>query len=186
MKKIKFAMFSALLVASLGITACSGKKSETDTADTTVSELTAADTTVSEVTVAETTDEESSSTTADTTSAEDETLTEKENTEYYRRYARFLQAIIGTKNMEDLSELFVYPSYIGIDDGITVNNKDEFMALDADKVFTDELIEAVNSADVDSIDLSEAGFVMAGPSGKPSVTFGLDKEGSIGITRIDY
>ena len=88
--------------------------------------------------------------------------------------------------MNDLAELLVYPSYIGIDDGIVVNNRTEFMALDADKVFTDALIEAVKTADVSSNELTKAGFIVGDPSGKPAVTFGLDKEGSIGITGINY
>ena len=88
--------------------------------------------------------------------------------------------------MNDLAELLVYPSYIGIDDGIVVNNRTEFMALDADKVFTDALIEAVKTADVSSTELTKAGFIVGDPSVKPAVTFGLDKEGSIGITAINY
>ena len=88
--------------------------------------------------------------------------------------------------MNDLAELLVYPSYIGIDDGIVVNNRTEFMALDADKVFTDALIEAVKTADVSSTELTKAGFIVGDPSGKPAVTFSLDKEGSIGITAINY
>ena len=111
---------------------------------------------------------------------------EKEITELYRGFARSLQSIIANKNMNDLAELLVYPSYIGIDDGIVVNNRTEFMALDADKVFTDALIEAVKTADVSSNELTKAGFIVGDPSGKPAVTFGLDKEGSIGITGINY
>ena len=118
--------------------------------------------------------------------AEDETLSEKEITELYRGFARSLQSIIANKNMNDLAELLVYPSYIGIDDGIVVNNRTEFMALDAEKVFTDALIEAVKTADVSSTELTKAGFIVGNPSGKPAVTFGLDKEGSIGITGINY
>ena len=60
------------------------------------------------------------------------------------------------------------------------------MALDADKVFTDALIEAVKTADVSSNELTKAGFIVGDPSGKPAATFGLDKEGSIGITAINY
>ena len=111
---------------------------------------------------------------------------EKEITELYPGFARSLQSIIANKNMNDLAELLVYPSYIGIDDGIVVNNRTEFMALDADKVFTDALIEAVKTADVSSNELTKAGFIVGDPSGKPAVTFGLDKEGSIGITAINY
>lgn len=164
MRKSIYTLMVSTLIAAASMTACSSQPSETTTAETTAAE----------------------STQENDTSAEDETLSEKEITELYRGFARSLQSIIANKNMNDLAELLVYPSYIGIDDGIVVNNRTEFMALDADKVFTDALIEAVKTADVSSTELTKAGFIVGDPSGKPAVTFGLDKEGSIGITAINY
>ena len=158
MRKSIYTLMVSTLIAAASMTACSSQPSETTTAETTAAEST----------------------------QEDETLSEKEITELYRGFARSLQSIIANKNMNDLAELLVYPSYIGIDDGIVVNNRTEFMALDADKVFTDALIEAVKTADVSSTELTKAGFIVGNPSGKPAVTFGLDKEGSIGITGINY
>lgn len=168
MRKSIYTLMVSTLIAAASMTACSSQPSETTTAETT---------TAGEKETAQTTDADY---------AEDETLSEKEITELYRGFARSLQSIIANKNMNDLAELLVYPSYIGIDDGIVVNNRTEFMALDADKVFTDALIEAVKTADVSSTELTKAGFIVGDPSGKPAVTFGLDKEGSIGITGINY
>ena len=176
------------LIAAASMTACSSQPSET-TAETTAAESTQKNDTSAESSDASETTTAGEKETAQTTDAdhtEDETLSEKEITELYRGFARSLQRIIANKNMNDLAELLVYPSYIGIDDGIVVNNRTEFMALDADKVFTDALIEAVKTADVSSIELTKAGFIVGDPSGKPAVTFGLDKEGSIGITAINY
>ena len=180
MRKSIYTLMVSTLIAAASMTACSSQPSETTTAETT-----AAESTQETDTSAESSDA-SETTTADADYAEDETLSEKEITELYRGFARSLQSIIANKNMNDLAELLVYPSYIGIDDGIVVNNRTEFMALDADKVFTDALIEAVKTADVSSTELTKAGFIVGDPSGKPAVTFGLDKEGSIGITGINY
>ena len=183
MRKSIYTLMVSTLIAAASMTACSSQPSETTTAETTTAESTQENDTSAESSDA------SETTTAgekETDHAEDETLSEKEITELYRGFARSLQSIIANKNMNDLAELLVYPSYIGIDDGIVVNNRTEFMALDADKVFTDALIEAVKTADVSSTELTNAGFIVGDPSGKPAVTFGLDKEGSIGITAINY
>ena len=174
MRKSIYTLMVSTLIAAASMTACSSQPSETTAAESTQENDTSA---AREKETAQTTDADH---------AEDETLSEKEITELYRGFARSLQSIIANKNMNDLAELLVYPSYIGIDDGIVVNNRTEFMALDADKVFTDALIEAVKTADVSSNELTKAGFIVGDPSGKPAVTFGLDKEGSIGITAINY
>ena len=178
MRKSIYTLMVSTLIAAASMTACSSQPSETTAAESTQENDTSAESSdASEKETAQTTDADY---------AEDETLSEKEITELYRGFARSLQSIIANKNMNDLAELLVYPSYIGIDDGIVVNNRTEFMALDADKVFTDALIEAVKTADVSSTELTKAGFIVGDPSGKPAVTFGLDKEGSIGITGINY
>ena len=170
MRKSIYTLMVSTLIAAASMTACSSQPSETTTAETTAAEST----------------QENDTSAESNDASETTTAGEKEITELYRGFARSLQSIIANKNMNDLAELLVYPSYIGIDDGIVVNNRTEFMALDADKVFTDALIEAVKTADVSSTELTKAGFIVGDPSGKPAVTFGLDKEGSIGITGINY
>lgn len=190
MKKSIYILMASALIAAAGMTACSGKPAETAASGAAASESTLESTASNDPTDAsqQPTDTEETENTqaADTEDTENETLNEEEITELYRGFARSLQNIISSKNMNDLAELLVYPSYIGIDEGITVNNRDEFLALDADKVFTDALIQAVKTADIDSTKLTQAGFIVGDPSGKPAVTIGLDKEGSMGITGINY
>ena len=172
MRKSIYTLMVSTLIAAASMTACSSQPSETTTTETTAAESTQENGTSAESSDASettTAGEKETAQTTDADHAEDETLSEKEITELYRGFARSL-----------------YPSYIGIDDGIVVNNRTEFMALDADKVFTDALIEAVKTADVSSTELTKAGFIVGDPSGKPAVTLGLDKEGSIGITAINY
>ena len=124
------------LIAAASMTACSSQPSETTTAETT-----AAESTQENDTSAESNDASETTTAGEKETASDNGCrscrrrdsSEKEITELYRGFARSLQSIIANKNMNDLAELLVYPSYIGIDDGIVVNNRTEFMALDADK-----------------------------------------------------
>ena len=167
MRKSIYTLMVSTLIAAASMAACSSQPSETTTAETTAAESTQEnDTSAESSDASETTTagEKETAQTTDADHAEDETLSEKEITELYRGFARSLQSIIANKNMNDLAEL----------------------ALDADKVFTDALIEAVKTADVSSTELTKAGFIVGDPSGKPAVTFGLDKEGSIGITAINY
>ena len=177
MRKSIYTLMVSTLIAAASMTACSSQPSETTTAETTAAESTQENGTSAESSDASettTAGEKETAQTTDADHAEDETLSEKEITELYRGFARSLQSIIANKNMNDLAELLV------------LNNRTEFMALDADKVFTDALIEAVKTADVSSTELTKAGFIVGDPSGKPAVTLGLDKEGSIGITAINY
>lgn len=178
MKKSLSVLMMAAMVAGTSLTACSSKPAETTAAETTAE---AAESTENEATEAEAEEAE-----AEENEAEEETLSEEELTDLYRDFGEALQDVIADKDMEEVAELMVYPSYIGIDDGIVVESEEDFLALDADKVFTDELIAAVEAADVDAIELVEAGFVVGDESGAPNVTFGLDEDGTIGIVGINY
>lgn len=177
MKKSLSVLMMAAMVAGTSLTACSSKPAETTAAETTAEAI---ESTENEATEAEAETEEAEE------NAEEETVSEAELTSLYRDFAESLQNVIGEKDMEDLAELMVYPSYIGIDDGVVVESEEDFLALDADKVFTDALIAAVEAADVDAIEPVEAGFVVGDESGTPNVTFGLDEEGTMGIVGINY
>lgn len=104
-----------------------------------------------------------------------------------RGFAKSLQESIGDRNMEDIAVLMSYPCYIGYGDGTdtTVETEEDFLALDAEKVFSDELVEAVKNADVDSIEMVAAGLVVGDESGKPNVTFGLGGDETVGIIGIN-
>lgn len=180
MKKSLSVLMMAAMIAGTSLTACSSKPAETTAAETTAE---TAESTENEATEAEA---EEAETEEAEENAEEETVSEAELTDLYRDFAESLQNVIGEKDMEDLAELMVYPSYIGIDDGVVVESEEDFLALDADKVFTDALIAAVEAADVDAIEPVEAGFVVGDESGTPNVTFGLDEEGTMGIVGINY
>ena len=125
MRKSIYTLMVSTLIAAASMTACSSQPSETTTAETTAAESTQENDTSAEGSDASettTAGEKETSQTTDADHAEDETLSEKEITELYRGFARSLQSIIANKNMNDLAELLVYPSYIGIDDGIVINS----------------------------------------------------------------
>lgn len=67
---------------------------------------------------------------------------------------------VESKDMTALSSCVEYPVYVGIDDGVEVKNADDFMKLDASKIYTDELMKGIETTDLMTIDKSEAGVVL--------------------------
>lgn len=171
MKKKLMVYMVAIMTAGIVLIGC-GKN---DAADTVQEEAVQEETVQEETTVPEEAEG----------SGEDE-ISEEELADLYHSFGESLQAVIGKRSMEDMAELLGYPCYVGIDDGVVVENEEQFLALDADKVFTDELVNAVENADLDAIEVSAAGFVVGDPSGKPNVTIGLDSNGTVGVTGINY
>ena len=101
-------------------------------------------------------------------------------------FADKIKEAVAAKDMEALADLTAFPVYVGIPDteGI-VETRDDFLALGADQVLTDELLESVASADMSGQEPSMAGFVVAGESGRPNIIFGV-VEGKLAITGINY
>ena len=149
---------TAALVASFAVTACSGQTAETTAA-------------------AESTDE--------TNASVSDTISEEELAGLYEAVAESAKLAVKDKSMDELAELVGYPCYVSIDGGTTVNDEAEFLSLDVSKIFTDAFVKAVENADLSKIEVTEAGFVVGDPSGKPNITIGLDENNAIGITGIN-
>ena len=101
-------------------------------------------------------------------------------------FADKIKEAVAAKDMEALADLTSFPVYVGIPDtdGM-VETRDDFLALGADQVLTDELLESVASADMSGQEPSMAGFVVAGESGRPNIIFGV-VEGKLAISGINY
>lgn len=135
--------------------------------------------------------------TAETDAAEAETGGSEENTQSYEdnfavdseaaaAFAGKIKEAVAAKDMEALADLTSYPVYVGLPDteGI-VETKEDFLALGADQVLTQELMDSVSAASVDNFTPSMAGFVVAGENGRPNIIFGV-VEGKLAITGINY
>lgn len=169
-KRIVCVMLAGMLM-SVSLSACAGK---------TVDSVGGENTEVSEV-VAGTESTEENNAIADTEvgATEVEDAAEAE-------LCKSLQEVIGNKDLNELAEFMVYPSYIAVGEGVIVENEEQLLAMDAAEVLTDALVAAVKNADADALDITERGFFVGAPSGKPGVTFGYDAEGNLGITGINY
>ena len=97
-----------------------------------------------------------------------------------------IQEAVAAKDMEALADLTACPVYVGLPDtdGV-VETREDFLALGAERVLTDELTASVAEAKLDGQQPSMAGFVVADESGRPSIIFGV-VEGRLAITGINY
>ncbi len=96
-----------------------------------------------------------------------------------------IKEAVAAKDLEALADLTAYPVYVGFTDGsVSAASREEFVALGAERIFTPELVESVENADVNSLTPSMAGFVLSADS-KPNIIFGV-VDGELAIQGINY
>lgn len=92
---------------------------------------------------------------------------------------------VAAKNLEALADLTSFPVYVGFpDQSETPETREAFMALGADRIFTQELMDSVADADLAGLQPSMAGFVVSSGEG-PNIIFGV-VEGELAITGFNY
>lgn len=87
--------------------------------------------------------------------------------------------------MEKLADLTAYPVYVGLDQGLVIENKEDFMAIGAERLFTDEIVASITNTDISNLTASNAGFFMSSTDTAPSITFSV-VDGQLKITGINY
>ena len=99
--------------------------------------------------------------------------------------AKQIQAAVADKDLEALADLASYPMYIGFTDGgQSVESREDFIALGADRIFTEELLAEIAGADTEGLEASMAGFSLSA-SGRPNVIFGV-ADGRLAIVGMNY
>lgn len=203
----KLALAVTIGAACLGIAACS--QSAETTTDTSASQATeGAETT-------EATKEETESESTETESSEEESATETETKESENADAEVseasestgaeqagldnfsvdmetvaemgkdIKAAVEAKDLDALAELTSYPVYVGLEGVKGVETKEDFLALGADAVFTDELVQSVTGADETALEASKAGFTLSSGDSSANVIFGV-VDGELKVTGINY
>ena len=95
------------------------------------------------------------------------------------------EAVAG-KDIEKLADLTTFPVYVGLtEEGEIVETREDFIALGADALFTEELVNSIAGADESGLSASRAGFTLCSEDGEPSITFGV-QDGKLGISGINY
>ena len=89
------------------------------------------------------------------------------------------------KNLEALADLASYPLYIGFSDGgESVESREDLIALEADRIFSEELVSELAAAAPGGLAPSKAGFALSA-SGRPNVVFSV-VDGRLAIVGINY
>ena len=101
-------------------------------------------------------------------------------------FGRQVKKAVADRDLEALADLTAFPVYVGFaDGGVSVESREEFLALGADRIFTGELADSVAAADETALSPSMAGFVLAGENGRPNVIFGV-RDGKLAVNGINY
>lgn len=96
-----------------------------------------------------------------------------------------IKEAVAEQDIEKLADLTTFPVYVGvIGDGIVVEKREDFIALGADALFTEEMMASIAGADENSLNPSKAGFTLCSGDGAPSITFGV-QDGKLGISGIN-
>lgn len=98
-------------------------------------------------------------------------------------FADKIKAAAAARDIEALADLTSFPVYVGIEKG-GVETREEFIALGAERVFTPELVSAIEGADLSKLSPSMAGFTIS-KDGTPNIIFGV-VEGNLAISGINY
>lgn len=107
------------------------------------------------------------------------------DTEAAADFARKIQEVVADQDLEALADLMMFPNYVGFtEDPAFVNTREEFTALGADRIFTQEMCDQIAAAETEDLQPSEAGFVLSA-DGRPNIIFGV-YEGHLAIVGMNY
>lgn len=203
--KRKLAILGTAIMTAAAITACGGNDTKTTkpTEVTTEAEITTTTGTDTEAATETGTDAAGHGTAADTTSAADiestdasdgavtdaAALQEAEDVSHagaelaqseIKPFAEKVQKAVAKKDMEALEALCAYPLYVSLGEGQgnEIADKDAFMKLDADKIFTEAMLKEIADTDVDTLEQFGVGVIMGtenniifnNANGKPGIT----------------
>lgn len=123
---------------------------------------------------------------SDTAQDETSTAVNETNTAVNQEvsFAEKIKDAIDHKDKDKLADMMAYPTYIGIDDGIVVKDKEEFQQLNSTKLFADEMIDMVDHTNFSTIVKVQAGYVYG--EGKTNIIFSMDEKGIYKITGMNY
>lgn len=82
--------------------------------------------------------------------------------EEIQEFAEKIQAAVAAEDMEALGDMSYYPLFVsfGEGEGEEVESKEDFMALDSAKIFTEELKAAVAGTDISGLQVFRAGVIV--------------------------
>lgn len=128
---------------------------------------------------------------ADTESTENSTETTAEYEDNFavdskaaKEFAEKVKEAAANKDLEALAALTSFPVYVGLPNVNVVESKEDFLKLDAETVFTEELLKSIENADIENLQPSMAGFSVS-DGGTANINFGV-ADGKLAINGINY
>ena len=164
----KLLLLTGAAAISLSLAACSGKSSQVQGPEPS-----------EEIEISTDAGEE---TDTETQGDEEEDMTEA----LFRSSASVVQMEITTGlTTEYLDGLLNYPVRVNFVEPVELKGLKDLDALGLDKLYTDELLEAVGSCDVDSLAIEDGKMTVGDPDGA-NVVLSEDENGNIGICEFNY
>ncbi len=99
-------------------------------------------------------------------------------------FAEKIKKAVAKKDLEALAELTAFPVYVGLPEAGVIETKEDFLKLGADAVFTEELLDSIEKADIKNFRPSMAGFPVS-DGRTASINFGV-ADGKLAINGINY
>ncbi len=182
MKTKRKNMSAVILSVLLSASALAGCSEAPDSQEPVLQETASAETAAPESSVPEAGSEEQTEETAESEGKYKDNFEVSE--EEAKEFAEKIQKATADKDPEALARLTAFPVYVGLPDAGAVETKEEFLAIGADALFTDELMASVAAADIDSLRPSMAGFSIS-DGGSANINFGV-VDGALSVTGINY
>lgn len=99
-------------------------------------------------------------------------------------FADKIKEAVAAKDLEALAELTAFPVYVDIENANEIKTRDEFIALGANVIFTEGLMNSVANADTENMQPSMAGFSIS-DGGPANIKFGV-RDGVLAVNGINY
>ena len=106
------------------------------------------------------------------------------NEEAAKEFAGKVKEAAANKDLEALAALTAFPVYVGLPDAGVVETREDFIKLGAENVFTEELLQSVEMADIENLQPSMAGFSVSDER-IAGINFGV-ADGALAINGINY
>ncbi len=101
-----------------------------------------------------------------------------------KEFAEKVKAAAAEKDLDALADLTAFPVYVGLPNVGVIETKEDFLKLDAETVFTEELLKSIEMADIEDLQPSMAGFSISDGS-TANVNFGV-ADGVLAINGLNY
>ena len=99
-------------------------------------------------------------------------------------FADKINEAVAAEDLEALADLTAFPVYVDIENANDVKTREDFLALGAEAIFTEELKKSAANADTENMQPSMAGFSVS-DGGSANINFGV-RDGVLAVNGINY